>query len=174
MGLFSRKRRQQAIEPEPPNVPDDWKDPDIWAEWDAPCNWIAGESKYPQAFAALAGEPREAGYLIPVNVVLEREPRNQYDRNAIVATADGHKIGYIGRDVAGVLAPALDGAGVTRLCVCGIVRGGYTRRKNFGVHIWLDKHPQPSVHIDLLTDGIGQVGNWPPDDDELEGATLPA
>ena len=170
MGLFSRKRRAESVDVEPPNVPSGWRDPDIWVEWDAPCNWIAGESKYPEAFAALAGEPRREGYLVPVSVKLQREPRNQYDRHAIVATVEGHKVGYISRDVAAIVAPALDGAGVSELIVCGIVRGGYTKRKNFGVHIWLDKHPEPSVQINLVTDGIGQVGSWPPDDDELEEA----
>ena len=174
MGLFSRKRRQDSIEPEPPNVSADWRDPDIWVEWDAPCNWIAGESRYPEAFAALAGPPRDAGYLIPVSVRLVREPGNKYDRNAIVATVEGRTVGYISRDVAAVVAPALDGVGVSQITVCGIVRGGYTRRKNFGVHIWLDKHPEPSVQINLVTDGIGQVGSWPPDDDELEEAVKPA
>jgi hypothetical protein len=174
MGLFSRRRRAESVDPEPPNVQANWKDPDIWAEWDAPCNWIAGESKYPEVFADLAGPPRDEGYLIPVSVVLSREPRNEYDRNAIVATVDGRTVGYVSRDVAAAVAPALDGVGVSELCVCGIVRGGYTRRKNFGVHIWLDKHPQTSVQVNLMTDGVGQVGNWPPDDDELEEATLPA
>ena len=172
MGLFSRKRRETAVEVEPPNVQSDWRDPDVWAEWDAPCNWIAGESKYPEAFAAIAGAPRDEGYLVPVCVVLTREPRNQYDPNAIVATVDGHIVGYISRDVAAAVSPALDQSGVSELRVCGIVRGGYTRRKNFGVHIWLDKHPEPSVQINLVTDGIGQVGSWPPDDDELEEAVI--
>ena len=170
MGLFSRKRRVERVEPEEPNVPADWRDPSVWIEWDAPCNWIAGESKYPAAFAALAGPPRQEGYLVPVVVKLAREPRNSYDRNAIVATVDGHTVGYISRDVAAVVAPALDGVGVSELTVCGIVRGGYTKRENFGVHIWLDKHPERSVQINLVTDGIGQVGAWPPDDDELEEA----
>jgi hypothetical protein len=174
MGLFRKKNRAESIEQEPPNVPADWKDPEIWAEWDAPCNWIAGESKYPEVFADLAGAPRDEGYLIPVAVVLKREPANQYDKNAIVATVDDRIVGYISWDVAAAVAPALDQVGVSELCVCGIVRGGYTRRKNFGVHIWLNKHPLPSVQVNLVTDGIGQVGNWPPDDDELEEATLPA
>lgn len=111
---------------------------------------------------------------MPVSVTLAREPGNKYDKNAIVATVEGHVVGYINRDVAAVVSPALDGVGVSQITVCGIVRGGYTRRKNFGVHIWLDKHPERSVQINLVTDGIGQVGSWPPDDDELEEAVKPA
>ena len=171
MGLF-RKKRGERVDPQPPNVSAGWKSELTWLEWDPPCNWIAGESRYPEAFAQLAGEPRDDGYLVPVEVLLEREPQNSFDENAIVASVAGLKVGYISRDVAAAVAPALDRAGAASIVVCGIIRGGYTPRPNFGVHIWLDKHPQPSVQIGLTTDGVGQVGAWPPDEDEVDAALV--
>ena len=41
-------------------------------------------------------------------VELEREPKNQYDPNAIKVLADGKQIGYIGKDFSGILAQMMD------------------------------------------------------------------
>jgi hypothetical protein len=53
----------------------------------------------------------------PLRVDLQREPENEYDENAIkvvlsdprAGQLDGHHLGYLGRPVAEVLAPRLDG-----------------------------------------------------------------
>ena len=170
MGLF-RKKKKSAPEPGPPNVPGDWDDSAVWADWEPPRNWIAGESRYPEAFLALAGEVRDDGYLLPVAVVLEREPENDYDENAIVASVRGHKVGYISRDVAAVMSPALDQAGVATVTVCGIIRGGAPEFPNFGVHLWLDRHPVDSVSVVLEADSAGEVGGWPPSAKEIDRAS---
>ncbi len=41
-------------------------------------------------------------------VVLERDPSNEYDPNAIRVIANGHWIGFVPRDTARDLAPLLD------------------------------------------------------------------
>ena len=41
-------------------------------------------------------------------MVLVRERRNKYDRNAIVVKLDGIQIGYVKKDEARILAPLLD------------------------------------------------------------------
>lgn len=41
-------------------------------------------------------------------VMLEREPTNKYDVNAIKVLTDGGQIGYIGKDYSGILAPYID------------------------------------------------------------------
>ena len=57
---------------------------------------------------------RKLAELVPFSVVLVREPKNTHDPNAIAVQisegtfVDGMKIGYLRRQVAEVLAPALD------------------------------------------------------------------
>lgn len=47
--------------------------------------------------------------LVPSDrVELEREPHNQYDKNAIQVVAHGEHIGYIQRDLAALIAPMMD------------------------------------------------------------------
>lgn len=43
-----------------------------------------------------------------INILLEREPENEYDTNAIKVLANGKKIGYIPRLIAEHFAPLLD------------------------------------------------------------------
>jgi hypothetical protein len=63
--LFRRR-----AELEPPNISPDWATSDEWRSWEAPRNFIAGESHHTDELRALCGEPRDGGYLIPVEVVL--------------------------------------------------------------------------------------------------------
>ena len=45
---------------------------------------------------------------IDKKLMLMRQQKNQYDKNAIVVKLDGSKIGYIKKDQAKILAPILD------------------------------------------------------------------
>jgi HIRAN domain len=124
---------------DPPAVAADWIVSRAWVTWEAPRNYIAGEASYDQALMKLTGPVCDDGYCRAVAVVLEREPSNGYDRNAIRATVDGLHVGYLRRHLAAQVALAIDGAGLASFPVAGVLRGGSTRAPNVGCHIWLDR-----------------------------------
>jgi hypothetical protein len=120
-------------------VPDDWIDTHVWVGWEAPRNYIAGESKYGEALTSLTGPPCDDGYCTPVVVTLIREPNNAYDPNAIRAEVSLAHVGYLRRGIASQLASPLDGARIRSLRVAGLLRGGATRAPNVGCHVWLNR-----------------------------------
>jgi hypothetical protein len=120
-------------------VPRDWIERHAWLSWEAPRNYIAGEASYLKALERLTGPPCPDGYCLPVVVRLVREPRNEYDANAIRAEVAGTRIGYLRRHLAAQLAPGIDRARMTEFHVAGLLRGGSTRTPNVGCHVWLDR-----------------------------------
>lgn len=143
------------------NVPSDWASSDAWLSWEAPQDLVAGESHYMDALRELTGEPRENGYLIPVDVRFVREPTNKYDANAWRAEVRGSLIGYARRHIAAQLSPALDGHGCTEFTVCGVLRGGSISAPNMGVHVWADRRPQPGPELHIVDTTLAVA--WPPD-----------
>lgn len=169
MGLFRKKA------PLSTTVRADWATAEDWREaWDPPLNLTRGESRYMAAFAKLCGPTRENGYLIPVNVVFQREPGNRYDRNALramVYTPAGgwQHVGYMAKEVAAQIAPMLDRHKLTSHTCCGVIRGGSRRAENFGVHVWLDERPEPGLAISAdgpASDFVEVEVSWPPGEDE--------
>jgi hypothetical protein len=135
-----------------------WSADGAWCTtWEAPRNWIRGESQHVAAIAAIAGPVRERGYLIPVDVVLEREPKNAYDPNAVRALVRGVMVGRLAREIAAQVSPAMAAAKAKRLVVPGVVRGGSPRYPSIGVHIWLDRG---EGEVRLLDDS--DTVSWPP------------
>lgn len=162
MSLFSRKPQLASA-----NVDADWMVNRGWVEWDPPRNIIRGESHYQAAIRRLCGMtgmPRYQGYLCPVCVDLVREPGNAYDRNALAAKVGGELVGYLGREFAAQLAPALDKHRIQVARVCGVIRGGTPEAPTLGVHVWLDRRPCEGpalIHADAT-----HVVAWPPFDGE--------
>ncbi len=146
-----------------PNVPEGWEESEDWLAWDPPLSIVRGESNYQRALRAVAGKTRKEGYVVPVVTTLKREPQNKYDRNAIAALVGGKIVGYIAKEVAAQMSPGLDGAGCTQFEVAGVVRGGYTGAKSFGVYLWFDRliSDGPAVNVD--DDLIERFeADWPP------------
>jgi HIRAN domain len=162
-GFFDRFRSAPA-ELAPANVDVEWDTAGHWRSWEAPGNFVVGESHYTEALTALAGPPCAAGYLIPVTVTIARDPQNAYDSNAFRAEVDGRQVGYLPRHIAAQLAAPLDSVGCAGFDVCGILRGGSDSAPNLGVHIWLDRRLSPGPEI-IQRDEAGRV-SWPPDQDE--------
>ena len=70
---------------------------------------MAKVSTWTTAIAGVSYRQDEVQYCYEgQQVSLVREPRNPHDENAIKVTAEGLHIGYIGRDEAEGLAPAMD------------------------------------------------------------------
>lgn len=170
MGLLDLFRRR--YEPSPANVEPGWQGRREWLSWGPPRN-VVREGHYQKALLGLCGGICDEGYLIPVEAVLAREPRNRYDHNAITVHVADTQVGYLRRELAAMLAPAADELHCRRWAVCGVLRGG-RRDVPVGVHLWLDRRCTPGVAV-AFDDGGLEVP-WPPDELELERAIsrLPA
>ena len=162
--MFKLWRRRQ-LELAPANVDAAWLNGDTWRGWDPPRNVVAGESHYRKQLRALTGKPRDAGYLIPAPVTIVREASNPYDCNAFRVEVAGEHVGYLARPIAAQLAAVCDDARCATFTVCGILRGGSTRARDVGVHVWLDRRLTPAPEI-LFGPELGFDVVWPPRGDE--------
>jgi hypothetical protein len=160
-GLPRRSRDDTARLGAPGSAPS-WAAGEAWrAEWEAPRNWIHSEGEQIATLAALTGPPSARGYLIPVDVMLEREPRNPDDPDAVRAYVGGRHVGYLARSIAAQVSPAMAEAETMRIIVPGVVRGGRLTASHVGVHIWFGRGAD---RISVYDDG-GRV-SWPPAIDE--------
>lgn len=61
---------------------------------------VAGESFYPDAFAALCGARVRDGILLTARATLTLDDGNAYDRYAVKVEIEGHKVGHLPREAA--------------------------------------------------------------------------
>lgn len=59
---------------------------------------VAGESFYPDAFAALVGSRREEGVQIEARARLTLQDDNAHDKHAVMVSIDGHQVGHLSRE----------------------------------------------------------------------------
>lgn len=169
MGLLGRLRGRRG---EPAlvavDVAPDWREAEEWRDWEPPCNFVRGESRYQTALRAIAGPDRPGGWLVPVEVTLVREPDNPYDSNALRAEVGGSLVGYLAREIAEGLAPELDRAACRSYACCGLVRGGTLRTPVLGVHLWIERRCAPGPRLNAEGDPEDYEVGWPPWDGEGE------
>lgn len=106
---------------------------------------VVGESHYQDALEQIAGGRTEEGANLESIALLVPEPANRYDPNAVQILVDGKLVGYLSRNNAEVLQPAIlqqmrqTGRGVA--CRSRVV-GGWDRgggdRGHFGVRLYFD------------------------------------
>jgi tetratricopeptide (TPR) repeat protein len=144
-----------------PSVDARWAQSD-WRAWEPPANLVVGESHHGDSFVALAGSPRQSGYLVPVAVEFVREPDNPYDDNAIRVQVDGRPVGHVQRAVAAVLSISLDTAACKSFTLAGLIRGGSMSAPNFGVQVWLDRRLTPAPSFSRAPVSFA---SWPPAED---------
>jgi hypothetical protein len=166
VGLLSRTFRGRAPASEaalaPPNVAATWADRATFTAWEAPCSWVCAEPRYQPALDALAGPPRDGGYLIPVEVTFVREPENPRHLNALYADVRGRLVGYLVPEIAEVIAPILDRRGVTSYTCCGVIRGRSYTATSLGVQVWPARRPCAGLEI-AVDEGLGgALASWPP------------
>ena len=71
-------------------------------------------------------------------LVIEREPSNEHDANAVkIMTVDGLQVGYLNKDLAAHIAPALDAGFITYTGEVTQVTGGTGDKPTLGVNILL-------------------------------------
>ena len=84
---------------------------------------VAGESHYQEALRAIAG-PGDVRHDTEAHLI--PEPENEYDPNAVRVEIDGHKVGYLPRDLAPAWGPRLAELATRRRV--GALRGDDRRR----------------------------------------------
>jgi len=102
---------------------------------------VVGESHYQPAIRAACNWKPGADTLFHSTAELVPEPTNPYDRNAIKVTINGACVGYLSRQDAVTLGPAIRaaikhrGSGVCRAVIAGHANGD---TDNLGVFLHLD------------------------------------
>jgi hypothetical protein len=160
-----------------PNAPNDWASSGLWRSWDAPLNVVRGESQRQAALRAMCGAPRKQGYLVPVEAKLRREPKNPVDKHAMRVEIRGEHVGYLARELAAQLSPALDKANCREFAVAGIIRGGSPRAPSLGVHLWLGRRlsPGPDIQLDDTFPHHPEfLTAWPPWEGEGDDSPRPS
>jgi hypothetical protein len=153
-----------------PNTRESWQRERDWlARWGCPLNVVAGEARRQTELRRLAR--CDGPCLRLVNVLLEHEPSNPVDSNAIGASVERVHVGYLRADIASQIVEghAAHGLAVSPFVVAGVMRGGWDHggeQTNIGVHLWLDRRVSPGPEIDIDADEL-EV-SWPPHDEELD------
>jgi hypothetical protein len=104
---------------------------------------VAGEASYQPALKEICGDHGEDGVDIIVEACIAPEPTNSYDKNAVMVTVSGKKVGYLPR------ADAKDFKKVMRIfnlsdnsqfILKANIRGGFLNKEKVKAHygIWLD------------------------------------
>ncbi len=176
MGLFDRFRKSgqpDASSPSPSGSSrtktPEWVTDESWREWGAPLDIVVGESHYDRALRRIAGPPRVDGWFVLCEAKLQREPRNEYDEDAIAVLIGGEKVGHISADACSELTPSMDkhGGNARMTGVPTLVRGGWTTAPNFGVMLWLQvdeiRAAMPDVDWKSLVDEF-ESSHWLPAD----------
>ncbi len=111
---------------------------------------VKGEASYQARLEAICGGKSKGGHNLQVNTVLVREPDNPNDENAIQVYATDPKtnqavmVGWVNRDTAEELAPAIDEKNRAGEVVglVGRIRGGWDRgggqEGHFGIWLLFD------------------------------------
>lgn len=154
MGLFSflfgkpqRPASPAVVSVERPTSPPPPPAPRIrWRSDSFPLH-VVGESRYQNALIAICGPHTRQGHEGEYEAVLEREPLNQFDPNAVMVKIRGMKIGYLEREQAERFSKAMLEAEL-RSVRCGArIRGGW--RTN--------QHDEGSYGVRLAAPGWGWI-----------------
>ncbi|MGP3725908.1 HIRAN domain-containing protein [Cereibacter sphaeroides] len=96
---------------------------------------IVGERFYQDALAAIAGPKTEDGVEHYCEAVLEHEPRNPYDPNAVAVLIAKRKVGHLPKEFAPRFLDLLErrGHAGSRVAVAAVVTGGWRRNRRGAV-----------------------------------------
>jgi len=111
---------------------------------------VVGESYRQDALARIAGARTDLGKHHAVGTTLRCDPKNEHDSNAIRVECMGQLLGFIPREVAAVLAPALSRHGGAAEAV-GVIVGGWDNGDSvgsYGVRVWLPQQSLLRIGVD--------------------------
>lgn len=160
MGLFSRlfgsaKVTEPAVPP-PPVAPTPTPAPKpagpapslgnvVWKRASFPFEAV-GESNYRAAFVSICGKRTADGHDAEFDALLEPEPTNRFDKNAIKVMIKGQTVGYLPRDQAVRVGEQMREAGFSALRCKARIQGGWYEdaddQGDFGVRLAMPKAGQ--------------------------------
>jgi len=144
--LFGRKTRAALIDKNPPpSAVDALYAHNSSQYYEVKCRdgsfpmEVVGESHYQKALVAICGPHTRVGHDETFSAVIELEPSNAYDSNAVVVKIRGRVVGYLPREQAARVGSQLREEGLSSVGCMARVRGGWRTNQydegNFGV--WL-------------------------------------
>jgi single-stranded-DNA-specific exonuclease len=107
---------------------------------------IGGASQFHTKLAGVSFEGRQdtiAGLAVGSELILERQPQNQYDPNAIAVKLGVLQLGFVKAGIAKHLAPLIDQGARYRARIESLTGGpstgsGQARNRGVNVYVWLD------------------------------------
>lgn len=84
-----------------------------------------GESNYQEALIAICGKHTRRGYEGEHEAVLQLEPTNTYDPNAVRVSIGDRKVGYLAREQAARVKEQMQEAGLVSVRCGARIRGGW-------------------------------------------------
>jgi hypothetical protein len=144
MGLFSFLFGRTKPHPAPRSR----KKPLVkWREGSFPME-VVGESQYQDALIAVCGPHTRHGHDEEYEALLELEPDNQYDANAVRVSISRRKVGYLSREQADRVGSQMRDGGLDAVFCNARVRGGWRTNQydegHYGVFLsipnqgWID------------------------------------
>jgi hypothetical protein len=96
---------------------------------------VVGESRYHANLASIAGRGHEDGVDVMKTAYLVPEPKNPNDSNAVRVDIDEKKVGYLRRELAAVVSPALRRAKVVGIQAQARITAGFD---GGSYSVWID------------------------------------
>ncbi len=90
---------------------------------------VVGESQYQDALGQITGGKTEDGHEFECVAVLEPEPSNPYDSNAVAVRINGQTVGYLSKPLARAMCVTLKQHNLAGVQVGAVVVGGWASRK---------------------------------------------
>jgi hypothetical protein len=141
---------------------------------------VVGESHYQDALWTIVGGPRADPVHYETQAVLEPEPDNPHDPNAIQVLVEGHLVGYLSREDAAIYRPGLlrliEASPTGRVALEAQIVGGGPRRDGIGfLGVFLDHDPadfgltpQPTTNGRTLRTGFSDATATDLEDDSYD------
>lgn len=119
----------------------------IWRSGSFPMK-VVGESNYQDTLSGICGPHTRNGHNHKTSAIIELEPENLHDNNAVVVKINGRVVGYLPREQAQRVGSQLREEGHSRANCHALIRGGWRTNQydqgNFGVSLaipqmgWID------------------------------------
>jgi hypothetical protein len=112
---------------------------------------IVGEGYRQKELERIAGPKEPGGKQHRCGVTLRREPSNKYDENAVRAEVMGVHVGYVARELAYDLAPAMQAHAGGIVEARGVIVGGWddgTTEGYYGIRAWLTEADFLRLHLE--------------------------
>jgi single-stranded-DNA-specific exonuclease len=129
---------------------------------------IGGASQFHTKVMGVSFEGRQdiiAGLRVDTELVLERQPQNEFDPNAIAVRYGALQLGFVRKQIAKHLAPLIDGGARYRARVESLTGGG---EKNRGVNIYMWRDVEAAIRPSTTLGNAARSPSYARDDKGIE------